>query len=312
MAISPFRPDARGMTAAVPQMASVYNDLKQGTPFKAGGGPGLDAWRSPAIAQSAAGLGMPTGGPALDLRSLDGATQMPNPGAGMGPWGGGPPRVVQNAGQMDPRLAGARGATQQSPWAAYGGAFGGVNQNDLYRKNAPNTAGPNGMMGPAPNIDFNAQARSQVGGQGAALAASKPWEGVFGDLWRQSTDSEFRQLQDARARGQGSLFGAAPKGSPDQYREYYNPDTGVSYGYGQGFGVRGEQMPDADLRKLAAEADPNSYAASMSDTELAEVIATGHYGQQDTDASEAKAEAAKRKLQASRSSSDSGSKARQT
>ncbi len=171
MAISPFRPDARGMTAAVPQMASVYNDLKQGTPFKAGGGPGLDAWRSPAIAQSAAGLGMPTGGPALDLRSLEGAARVPNPGAGMGPWGGGPPRVLQNAGQMDPRLAGAARPTAPSPWAAYGGAFGGVNQNDLYRKNAPNTAGPNGMMGAAPNLDFNQMARSQVGGQGARYAA---------------------------------------------------------------------------------------------------------------------------------------------
>lgn len=259
MAISPFRPDARGMTAAVPQMASVYNDLKQGTPFKAGGGPGIDAWRSPAIAQSAAGLGMPTGGPALDLRSLDGATQAPNPGAGMGPWGGGAPRVAGTP-IADVRNAAAGRATSQSPWASYGGAFGGVNVNDLYRRNAPNTAGPNGMMGPAPNLDFNQMARSQVGGQGARLAASKPWEGVFASQWRTANGDDLVSLANATKRKLpdgshgGKLFGQAPSGPMEDWRQPFNPETGVSLGYGPGRGSLGERDPNSEWARMSDEA----------------------------------------------------------
>lgn len=215
-----------------------------------------------------AGAGMPYGIP-LSEGALAG--KAPTPFQGLGNYT--PPPQVASSPIYDARNN-VR-ASAPNPFEAYGGAFGGVNQNDLYRKQAPPAAGPNGMMGPAPNFDFNAQARSQVGGQGAALAASKPWEGAFGDAWRRSTDAEFRVLADADKRKdprtggkRPSLFGPMPKnpdGSPIK-REAYNPETGVSVGYPGGVTEWG-QTTDPVVMQMGVPFQ-DQYAA-MSDAELA-------------------------------------------
>lgn len=253
-----------GVAPDVRKAPSPFDNLPQGVGLKPGGGQPF-------------GIPLSPGALGDKVSSQPGGS----PFREMGRFAGGTPLQASR-----PIADARRTLSAPNPFEAYGGAFGGVNQNDLYRRPAPPAAGPNGMMGPAPTNDFNAMAGSQVGGQGAALAAKRPWEGVFSEGWRSSTDSEFRQLAEAGKRGGASLFGNKPPRNPDgsqAARLPFNPQTGVSGSYpgaydpwGQGFGLSG-----AERNRLAASAEymPSGmtiqdYYAALSPEELAKAAAS--------------------------------------
>lgn len=255
-----------GVAPDVRKAPSPFDNLPQGVGLKPGGGQPF-------------GIPLSPGALGDKVSSRPGGA----PFREMGRFAGGTPRQASS-----PIADARRTLSAPNPFEAYGGAFGGVNQNDLYRRPPPPAAGPNGMMGPAPTNDFNAMAGSQVGGQGAALAAEAPWRGVFADAWKTANPDEYRQLGAAGARknprtgrpmSETNLFGGAPRDANGNLLapQGFNPDTGMSTGFGpgrdpvsgeylpgsideggvwhsgSGLGDNYERLSDAELAKLAAD-----------------------------------------------------------
>lgn len=225
------------------------------------------------VYQAPTGPGMPLGTPQLSQGALQGGG--PSPFDAMGNFN--QPRQASSP-IFDQRNGPLR-MSSPSPFDAYGGAFGGVNQNDLYRKDNIPERGPNGMMSPAPNLDFNAMAGSQNSGQGAALRADAPWRGVFADQWLSATPDEYRRLATAgnrkdprtgRPMSETNLFGAAPRDAGGELisPQEYNSDTDVSTGFGPG-----QDPVSGEYTGVDADGDRNSGSgiddyAEYSDDEL--------------------------------------------